>query len=222
MELKSRTKIYKIKNKVNNDKVNKGNNNGNNILLDLRNEFNKVNINKSHTDRLNNYLYYNFYTDLYIYKSLYTKYDIKIPVFTILDWYNIYETLYKCKVSNYPDKSTFIHLCSNEESSGYALDFYFYNMYKKEKLINNISLNINNKLNTLNKKKFKKNNTVDMIIYNCSLDYNLEKDKYLLNFIYYLNIKDCNLHSVQFNYINSETNIKFYILITNHLNFLTK
>ena len=78
-----------------------------------------------------------------------------------------------------------------------------YNIQKE--LENNISLNLNYKLNTISKLEYfkKKHKNIDIIIYNCRPEFDLEK-KYIniLNFNYYIENHDINI--LQFNYIDNE------------------
>ena len=145
------------------------------------------------------------------YNTITEKYKLIIPKFTLFDWCSIFETLIYSKIKFYNYNSNYLHICSNEESSYMSLNSYFNKIKKKNiEKINNLIPNINNKLNTIYKlKKYKKNNkNINIIIYNCYLDFDLEKTtKYKLNFTYFLNNKKYNIYTIQFNYVNNKTNI---------------
>ena len=150
-----------------------------------------------------------------LYDFLFSRYRVTIPKNSIISWCIIYEILYKCKIKFYGLESTYLNLCSDEEATGYAIDFYFYNIHKIiNKLSNNISLNLNYKLNTLNKIEYfkKKHKNIDIIIYNCYPEFDLEK-KYINILSFGYHIDNHNIYELQFNYTNNNK-----IIITMYYN----
>lgn len=138
------------------------------------------------------------------------KYYVHIPKYYLLNWCSLYELLINNNIKLYDNTSTSIHICSKEESSYMALDSYYYIKYKSINQPKVLNLNITQNIDTLDKIKKIFSKKINIIIFNCSKQFDFEKNITYDSCFTYVIDKNGPLYKMQFNYKNNELILTIY------------